>query len=238
MAEHEETVTTADVEATEAPDVQAAKAADTTSSDVDSTKKAIVDLATANQCKIDNFKEVRPQLDPLFDIMAKSSTLTPAEFLERKQGLWKQLWTDDADDVKANNKVMGTDRARTYQLVYGDGTFYNFNEVVLPFGIRMSAFLSCYYKQADKGLNIGFDGLYLKLGGLGEESGMKALIDNIKAGKQGGLINMTSVSKFPKGPIGATGYNESIYIDEEIRLDRAYNDADKDIDLYVLKRLP
>merc|ERR1711879_1141267 len=129
---------------------------------------------------------------------------------------------------------MGT---RTYQYVCEDGTFYNMNEVVLPFGLRFSAFLTSYYEKDGKGLRIGFDGLFIRPGGLGDESSLPDQIDSLKRGTLRRVLNLSRTARAPKGPVNATGYNETIFIDDDLRLDRAYNDADQVVDLYVLRRV-
>ncbi len=202
-------------------------------SKMESLKTQIISIALENQENLENFKEVRAQLEPLVNELASLQSLSAEESLERKIGSWQQLWTDDADDVRANNLFVSVDRKQTYQVVFANGSFYNVSVINLPLGLRFTAFLKGLYESAGKILGLEFVSLKLRLGGIKQ---LEETVIRADAGKLIGLVGFPGGAKKPNGPIGVKGEIETIYIDEQLRIDIGQNLDDGVKDLFVLVR--
>ena len=197
----------------------------------------IVDIANQNMNRLDNFKEVRRELDPLVNELQKYQDLSAEESLERKIGSWKQLWTDDADDLRANNFFQTVDRDQTYQIVFEGGVFYNLTVIRTPFG-RLSGFLRGVYSSDSidqKTLNLEFTKLSLRRRGLSRDGGeLSTLTQDLEDGVIGSFGLPFGTDRFPRGPVGAKGTIRTIYIDNFLRIDIGQNKADGVEDLFVL----
>ncbi len=66
-------------------------------------KSEIQKIASENQARIDNYQEIRAQLEPLVKELVGRTNQSAEERLTGKYGTWQQLWTDDADDTRPNN---------------------------------------------------------------------------------------------------------------------------------------
>lgn len=201
----------------------------------ESLKEKIINIATENMTRTDNYPEVRAALQPLVDELSSLQDLSEEEKLELKLGGWKQLWTDDADDENSNNFISSALREQTYQYVSADGFFYNISTVTFPFGIRETAFLRAEYKKdPEGGSTFFFTSLELTRGATTDETDL----GSISLAVENDEVRSTKLNffKFPRGPVGAEGYIDTLYIDENIRIDQGFNLADGDMDLFVLIR--
>lgn len=207
-----------------------------TQQEIAETKSKIYSIVEENAERIDNFAEVRETLEPLVAVLSETYA-QEEDSLDKKLGAWKQLWTDDADDLRANNSFQKTDRRRTYQVVFTDGVFYNLTEVKTPFG-RFAGFLRGEYQQQPDFLSLEFTKIRLKRGNLGEENQIEALTRDFEDGKLKNTFKIPFGSdKYPNGPVGAKGTIKTIYIDGDMRIDVGANDADGVMDLFILKRI-
>jgi hypothetical protein len=201
---------------------------------VSELKALIEQIALENQARIDNFAEVRSALDPLVDeLVAAAEPLSFEESKALKVGAWQQLWTDDADDLRANNAFQKVDRSQTYQVVFPNGVFYNLSELQTPLG-RFSGFLRGTYSEAAPLFLITFTDLQIKRGQLG--MGLYDLVGRVEDGAERGLFRLPGNQRYPDGPIGAEGDIDTVFIDDELRIDIGRNLADGVKDLFVLVR--
>lgn len=200
---------------------------------IQALKSQIVAIATSNQTDLSNLAEVRAELDPLVSELASLQSLTAEQSLTQKVGSWRQLWTDDADDVRANNLFVTVDRKQTYQVVLKNGTFYNASVIEVPFGIQFSAFLKGTYEPAGKILNLEFTALKLRLGGL---SDVTAMVEKLENNRLIGVIPFPGGGKTPNGPVGVKGEIETVFIDQDLRVDYGQNLDDGIQDLFILVR--
>ena len=198
-------------------------------------KQSIYELVEVNAERIDNFPEVRAELENYVNIIL-SNTNGEKKGFEEKVGIWKQLWTDDADDLRANNAFQTTDRRRTYQVVFDNGFFYNLTEVKTLLG-RFSGFLRGVYELDGEVLNLEFTKLRLKRGNLGPEEDLGNLTTLFEEGKLKNTFKIPGSDKYPNGPVGATGKIRTVYIDDDMRIDVGSNDADGVDDLFILRRI-
>lgn len=200
----------------------------------------ILKIANQNINRLDNFKEIRAELNPLVNQLQKFQDLSADESLERKIGSWKQLWTDDADDLRANNFFQTVDRDQTYQIVFEGGVFYNLTVIRTPFG-RLSGFLRGVYSPDSidqKTLNLEFTKLSLRRRGLSREGDqLLTLTQDLEDGLIGSFGLPFGTDRFPRGPVGAKGTIKTVYIDEYLRIDIGQNKADGVDDLFVLIKI-
>ena len=213
---------------------ESAFAASSNQARIDSLKREIIQIASDNQTILDNFAEVRAQLDPLVDELAELSKAGFEEKNALKVGAWQQLWTDDADDLRANNAFQSVDRTKTFQVVFDDGVFYNISEIQTPLG-RFTGLLEGSYVADEPRFILEFVDLKIRRGNTPANS----LFDFAKAAKDGtlrGLFDLPGNQRYPNGPIGARGDIDTVYIDDTLRIDKGQNFADGVIDLFVLTR--
>ena len=196
-------------------------------------KDEIIKIAADNTERLDNFAEVRSQLQPLVEELANRGNQSVEERVEGKIGSWQQLWTDDSDDTRPNNFFSTLDRSRTFQIIDADGFFYNVSEIKTRVGLKATAFLRGTYEKQGDGIRIKFTNLDLKaLGTKNITETVYKLEENEEK-----FFSATRFSKYPRGPVGAEGYIDTVYVDDEMRVDFGYNTADEILDLFVLVRL-
>ena len=196
-------------------------------------KTKITTIAEDNMERLDNLREVRQQLAPLVKQLARKADLTVAERIEGKIGSWQQLWTDDPDDTRSNNFFSRVDRSRTFQVVDEDGFFYNVSELNTALNFKLTAFLRGEYVKQDQGIGIKFTKLDIKLAGTKD---ITATTYRLERGEEK-FFTATRFSKYPQGPVGARGYIDTVYVDDELRVDYGYNNADNELDLFILRRV-
>ena len=210
-----------------------ANAADVKSMSFDELKSEIVTIAAKNTNRLDNWVEVRGQLAPLVDELVERADQSVDERVDGKVGSWKQLWTDDSDDTRPNNAFSTLDRDRTFQVVDEDGFFYNISEIKTKIGLRATAFLRGTYKKQGEGIAIKFTNLDIKA------LGTKNITETVYKleEKKEKFFPATRLSQYPRGPVGAEGFINTVYVDDEMRVDYGYNTADEVVDMFVLIRM-
>ena len=156
--------------------------------------------------------EVRKQLNPLVEELVERANQTVDERVEGKV-VMKQLWTDDTDDTRPNNAFSSLDRDRTFQVVDADGFSTTSSEIKTKVGLRATAFLRGTYKKQGEGIAIKFTNLDIKALGTKKYHG-----NSLQAGrKEEKFFPATRLSKYPRGPVGAEGYINTVYVDDEMR---------------------
>jgi len=197
-------------------------------------KTEIQKIASENQARTDNYQEVRTQLEPLVKELVDRTSQSAEERLTGKYGTWQQLWTDDADDTRPNNFLTRIDRTRTFQVVDPKGFFYNVSEMETAINLRLTVFLRGEYKKEGSGVGIKFTNLDIKVLGIRDVEDITYKLEN----KQEKFFPATKFSQYPsRGPVGAEGFIDTVYVDDELRIDYGFNKADKVVDLFVLKRI-
>ena len=197
-------------------------------------KSEIQKIASQNQARTDNYQEIRTQLEPLVKELVGRTNQSAEERLTGKYGTWQQLWTDDADDTRPNNFLTRIDRTRTFQVVDPSGFFYNVSEMETAINLRLTVFLRGEFKKEGSGVGIKFTNLDIKVLGVSDVEDITYKLEN----KKEKFFPATRFSQYPsRGPVGAEGFIDTVYVDDEIRIDYGYNKADRVVDLFVLKRI-
>ena len=200
---------------------------------IEAVKTRIASIATENQARIDNYKDVRAELEPLVKELVDLTQQTVEERIVGKVGVWQQLWTDDGDDTRPNNFFSQIDRTRTFQVVDSSGFFYNISEIETALNLRLTAFLRGEYQREGNGIGIRFTNLDIKALGTKNVADVAYKLET----KKEKFFPATKFAKYPKGPVGAEGFIDTVYVDEQLRIDYGYNKADGVVDLFVLKRI-
>jgi hypothetical protein len=199
-------------------------------------KQNIIALASKNTTNVDDFEEIRTILSNYIKILAKSKSNQKNSFNSRL-GAWRQLWTDDNEDLKANNFFQQTDRMKNYQIIFDNQLFYNFigiDTIVGPF----SGFIRASYEKNKDGIDLEFNRIRLKQGDMVDERELVDFARLLETGKIEGTFGVPFVSdKYPDGPVGAKGDLVSIYIDDDIRIESGANDADGIVDLFIFEKV-
>ena len=107
------------------------------------------------------------------------------------------------------------------------------SEIKTKIGVRATAFLRGTYSKKGEGIAIKFTNLDIKA------LGTKDITDTVYKLEENKEVffKATRFSKYPRGPVGAEGFINTIYVDDELRIDYGYNEADKVVDMFVLVRL-
>lgn len=202
---------------------------------LDELREQVLTVARDNMTRTDNFSEVRERLDGLVDQITEYNLLSDQEKSEKKVGAWHQLWTDDVDDSRTNNPFSKALRDETYQVVFEDGIFFNISTVEFPFGVKETAFLRAIPTGSVDGTSLfSFSDLYLVQGQAGNQDDLISWAQSVENGEVGRFsLNFLQT---PNGPIGAAGAIETVYIDDQIRIDEGYNFEDGVVDLFILER--
>ena len=100
--------------------------------------------------------------------------------------------------------------------------------------LRLTVFLRGEYKKEGEGLGIKFTNLDIKVLGVKDVADVTYKLEN----GQEKFFSATRFSQYPsRGPVGAEGFINTVFVDDELRIDYGYNKADKQVDLFILKKL-
>lgn len=203
--------------------------------DASEWKEAIIQKAKESMGNRD--PEIRQTLDSMVEKLLKRTRVDPEESANLKIGVWKQLWTDDADDTNSNGIFVKALPSETYQVVLSKELFYNISTVRIFPGIYKSAFLRAEVSKTTSGMSdFSFSNLYLANDRVTDESPLLEMTYDIEAGELAAW-DISALTNEPGGPVKARGSIETIYIDQELRIDRGFNKKDSVVDLFILTRL-
>ena len=215
--------------------VQAERVAELKASIISFSKLA-TELASEDETKIPG---LRLYMSSLIEQLKK---VAPAKsFDERKQlslGAWQEVWSDARNPNPPGQKIL---RPNVFQVLYSDGVGFNFGvrSIALPSGevvIATSVIELSFEKDAVKDeLNVTFQKTFTKAGDLSKES-IAQLAQDIKDGKRADVVQDPE-RRFPRGPVGAKGPLDLVYVDDEIRISQGANPYSKVVDTFVLIRL-
>ncbi|SMF54700.1 hypothetical protein [Pseudobacteriovorax antillogorgiicola] len=189
---------------------------------VDELKDEIVAIASANTSRVDNFSQVRMQLQPLVDeLLAISTDRSEAEKINQVEGAWRNLWSDLGFGP-------GTNYEQVYQVVSRDGYYYNISES--RFGVlKFTGFLRGAYTDEGDFLAIEFTNNDIRFGFPEPGTDLVQLATDFEEGQ---------LKSLPvPGPIGVTGVLINAYVDDELRIVTGNNSGEMGQDLFILERV-
>ena len=168
------------------------------------------------------------------DLQQLAPSMTFAKKLEMSAGVWQEVWSDEQNPLPPGFKIL---RPQVFQVVLPDGVGFNIGVRSAPFGIA-TAFIKL---QATADLekertNVEFLKTYSKPGDLTSEKSLAELVQGILDGSRTDVTVLPD-SPFPRGPIGAKGTLETVYVDEDLRIVRGPNVYNNVVDTFVLKRV-
>ena len=185
-------------------------------------KSQIISIATANQTRRDNIQEVRAQLQPLAtELIACVPERTEAEKAAQVAGGWYSLWSD----YRFGPFV---DYAQVYQVVDGDGFYYNISKNSAPFG-TFTNYLRGAFSDAGDFLRIEFTRSITVNNWLAAGSDLTDLSDAVESGAINGPDE-------PRGPIGVQGNLKNAFVDDQLRIVSGRSDGEASDGLFVLIR--
>jgi len=196
------------------------------------TERALNNSATipASRLRMSDF------ISELKDVAPKK---TFEESLVLSQGSWQEIWSDAQNPLPPGQRIL---KPRVYQVVRDDGIGFNFGirEILLPNGAKIIATSAIQIElEAQKELGetkVTFLKTFSKQGDLSEEPSLAELAQGLWDGSR---VNENDFKqdedrRFPRGPVGAVGSLETIYVDENFRIVQGPNPFSKVVDTFVL----
>lgn len=166
------------------------------------------------------------------------------EELRLSQGSWQQIWSDAQNPIPPGQSFLMT---KVYQVIRSDGFGFNFGirTITLPNGAEMiatSAILLQLQAERELGLvKVTFLKTFSKQGDLSEEPSLAELAQGLLDGARvNGNVNgfkQDVERRFPRGPVGAVGTLDTIYIDENFRIAQGPNPYSKVVDTFILVKI-
>ena len=185
------------------------------------TKKQLRAIAYANIANMDNTDEVRAQVEPLVQKLARHyGVKTAQQKLATVKGAWRQIWSDfpypEAPFIKM-------DPEQVYQVVTDQGYYVNLGDsrAIGIFGIT-GVLRGAYVPNGTK-LNVRFTKSAFRFGTLGRGEDLYDLATGLESGERFSL-GLPGGGKAPKGPVGISGTLETLYVDADLRIDRGTQD--------------
>jgi PAP_fibrillin len=186
------------------------------------TKAALREIANANTTRTDNYAQVRAQVQPLVDKLAKHFGVRPASAkLPLIKGAWKQSWSDFPFMMNGFNKM---DLNQVYQVVSEDGYYYNLGDSTAFFFLGTTGVLRGAYTTNGTKLNIEFTNVGFKFGRLSKSRDLVSYASAFEAGTTTS-IGIPGGGRAPKGPVGIKGTLETLYADADLRIERGTQTA-------------
>ena len=179
----------------------------------------------------------------LSELKAVAPKKTNDETLRLSLGSWQEIWSDEQNPTPPGQKIL---KPNVYQVLREDGVGFNFGmrSISLPNGAQIVAtsVIQLAFESVPESGNtkVTFLKTFSKVGGLETESSLAALAQGLLDGSR---VNSTPTGykqdeerRFPRGPIGAVGTLETVYIDEDIRIVQGPNPFSNVVDTFVLVR--
>ncbi len=163
------------------------------------------------------------------------------EELRLSQGSWRQIWSDDQNPIPPGQKII---KSKVYQVIRSDGFGFNFGirAITLPNGAEIIATSAIQlHLEAERQLGllkVTFLKTFSKQGDLSEEPSLaelaQGLLDGTRVNDNANGFKQDEERRFPRGPVGAVGTLETIYIDETFRIAQGPNPYSKVVDTFIL----
>lgn len=196
-------------------------------------KSQIIELARANMERTDNWAEVRANLERLSqELIKETGATTPEDVANFGGGSWQQIWSDEN-----NPEPPGFTRVwpQIFQVVTPFGYGYNFGVRIAPNGAAITFILRVKVAVDGTNANVEITDAFSRLGQLQSGEDLYSLALAIEAGAAPG-VEKRDLGKFPRGPIGAKGIFQTVFVDDTLKLGIADNTYTGIPEFYVLER--
>lgn len=183
---------------------------------VKALKDAVRAICLPNIDRLDNLPEVRAQLDPLVNRLAihYGRRLAVSKVL-LLAGAWREIWTDQPYPM---NGVSSMDYRQIYQVVSPWGHYWNLSDSKLFGFIPTTGALRGKYALNGTQIEVEFTTVGFRFGHLDKNADLVELAQNLEA-KKVGVTGIPGGGMAPRGPVGIQGSLETLYVDEDLRID-------------------
>ena len=185
--------------------------------ELSATKAALRAAANANMTRSDNFVSVRAQVDPIVDKLARHFGTRPAsEKVPLVAGAWRQLWSDYPYPM---SRFLKMDPRQVYQVVSDDGHYWNIGDQRALGIFGMTGVLRGQYELNGTKLNIQFTDVGYRFGRLSRRENLVSFADGLESGDRF-YLPIPGGGQAPRGPVGIRGTLETLYVDQDLRIER------------------
>ncbi|MFO0679371.1 MAG: PAP/fibrillin family protein [Polyangiaceae bacterium] len=186
------------------------------------TKAELRRITTSNMTRTDNLDEVRVQVEPLVAKLAAHFGDRPAsDKLPLVAGAWRQLWSDYPYPMAP---FLTMDLSQVYQVVSEDGYYWNVGESSAFSLFGVTGVLRGRYEEDGSKLRIAFTESGFRIGRLPRRTQLVPYAESLEDG---------SLWRFGLpggGPVGVSGTLETLYVDEDLRVERGTQDEQRAAD--------
>jgi hypothetical protein len=187
-----------------------------TAAEVAATKAQIRAIALPNIERLDNLPQVRAQLDPLVQKLARHYGQRSATAkLRLVAGAWREIWTDQPYPMMWFRQM---DYKQIYQVVSPNGHYWNLGDDKLIGFIGTTGALRGKYAPNGTKIELEFTRTGFRFGRLPKGQDLVKLASDIESGATG-IISIPGGGQAPNGPIGIQGSLETVYVDGDMRID-------------------
>ena len=202
-----------------------------TDDEVVDLKKQIRAICLPNIERQDNLEQVRAQLDPLVQRLAAHFGQKQAnEKLQLVRGAWREIWTDQPYPMSF---VTSMDYKQIYQVVSDRGYYWNLSDSKLFGFIPTTGGLRGKFVARETKIVLEFTRVGFRFWGIQKGIDLVGLAESIEQGKLK-LIGIPGGGRAPNGPVGIQGSLETVYVDDDLRIDLGNQTDFKDKDGKVL----
>lgn len=200
---------------------------------IESLKREIKTIAWANIDQPQNAEKVRADLEALVQrLKAVAPPVTEDRIVQFSPGGWQQIWSDEQnmDPPGAPER----DLRQIYQVVNGAGWGFNFglrelaDGQFVTFALQVVASVSCDLQTTE------ITKAFSNSRRLENDEDLIQLSQAIYQGNSDFVER--NAGRFPRGPIGAKGVLQLLFIDEELKIGTSPNVYNGKIEMFVMER--
>jgi len=202
-----------------------------TPAELAATKQALRAIASANMTRTDNLAQVRAQVDPLVNKLARHFGARPATAkIPLVEGAWRQLWSDYPYPMTPFVKM---DPKQVYQVVSADGHYWNIGDQRALGLFGTTGVLRGKYVPSGTKIDLEFTAVGFRFGRLSRGEDLVSFADELESGESY-YVSLPGGGRAPRGPVGIRGTLETLYVDADLRVDRGTQDDFRSDDGEVL----
>lgn len=154
--------------------------------------------------------------------------------LGKTVGVWQEVWSDEQNPLPPGFQIL---RPNVFQIVRADGIGFNIGVRSTPGGVGTAIIqLEATADLKKERTDVVFTKTFFKPGDLSSEASLSALGQGLVDGTRPDVAALPE-SRFPRGPVGARGTLETVYVDDEMRISQGPNAFSGVVDTFVLVRV-
>ncbi len=185
-------------------------------SELAATKARLRAMCNPNTTRTDNFADVRREVDPLVDKLARHfGKRSAASKVPLVAGAWRQIWSDYPYPMAP---FVTMDLSQVYQVVSADGHYWNLGDSRAFGFVGITGVLRGSYVPDGTLLRIQFTNSGFRFGRLAKGTDLVGYASDLETGER-------SYLGLPGGgPVGISGTLETLYVDGDLRIERGTQD--------------